>query len=535
MSVGKLRPLPGETYEEFRKRVNLDEKGSMASHTYDIIWEEYGTPEQVKQQRDFLALEAAKRRRKIGYENLSVGEKIKAKDMEILRRAGLLEAEPTPEPAAETAAEPEPKPKGFVQSLKDWADGVQDVADDIGERAKYHLYLPEPDAPAYRISDRSPIASGSPEEKQIMEEWDQRRRDKNFETMILPDQREPGTSAPAYRISDRSPIMPKSPEEKQVLDEFDSGETKTGPDKERSLPRKRPVDLIQSHKRRFRARLKNSGYHPVKSTNASSHYHSILKEQFGEDPVALSSAYRNLTPEQHAAIEREAIARADRNWDRAVGQHNRVQANRGSGRGVFGSEIGSGGMSKSLRKHLMKRVGPNHARSMPNEINRIDLRDGTGIYQGSEPIRTERPDGTVTNYGKTRIDENFNEHVPFTKTRPDGTTTSHNYVVDRSGQIVPDSATVSPVQRPRVSDQEAALQQEVDSVSGGGKYDKSFGDRAVAEYLMQEEARKAREAQAGQMIAEFEQQQKAEAALKQQFLEQQSILRGDGQGGFFGG
>ena len=86
-----------------------------------------------------------------------------------------------------------------------------------------------------------------------------------------------------------------------------------------------------------------------------------------------------------------------------------------------------------------------------------------------------------------------------------------------------------------MSDQEAALQQEVDAASGGGKYDKSFGDRAVAEHLMQEEARRVRELKTAQHFAALEQQQKAEAARKQQILEQQRILRGSGQGGFFGG
>ena len=71
----------------------------------------------------------------------------------------------------------------------------------------------ESDAPAYRISDRSPLTPGTPEAKQVMDEFDSRvapiggdanvpggfaskQKDKNFANMELPTQREPGTSAP---------------------------------------------------------------------------------------------------------------------------------------------------------------------------------------------------------------------------------------------------------------------------------------------------------------------------------------------------
>ena len=55
--------------------------------------------------------------------------------------------------------------------------------------------------------------------------------------------------------------------------------------------------------------------------------------------------------------------------------------------GVFGSGYGR---TPGSRKALMKRVGPNHQRSMANEIDRLDKQEEAGIY---------RPGGTYENTG----------------------------------------------------------------------------------------------------------------------------------------
>ena len=105
----------------------------------------------------------------------------------------------------------------------------------------------------------------------------------------------------------------------------------------------------------------------------------------------------------------------------------RGEADYGKG-GMYGSGMG---LTASSRGKQMNRYGPNYTGAASKERDRLDHEQGAGRFEGSAPMRSVGPDGTVTNYDRTVKNRDGSETVTVTKR---GRTMQ--YTVAPNGQIV---------------------------------------------------------------------------------------------------
>ena len=102
------------------------------------------------------------------------------------------------------------------------------------------------------------------------------------------------------------------------------------------------------------------------------------------------------------------------------------------------SDYGKGGMSGSgmgltarSRKGQMNRYGPNYIGAASKERERLDFEQGAGRFEGSAPMRSVGPDGTVTNQDRSVVNRDGTETFTVTKRGK-----TMQYTVAPNGQIV---------------------------------------------------------------------------------------------------
>ena len=152
---------------------------------------------------------------------------------------------------------------------------------------------------------------------------------------------------------------------------------------------------------------------------------------------------KDLSIRKKDELHQTAIFNANRSQAEAIAQQERIKNApihtpeelaylRGEVDYGKGGPFGAGaGLTNHTRNLLRKQIGPNNYSRVLKEHLKFDQQEGTGIYRGSEPMRSVGPDGTVTNYDRTVKNRDGSETVTVTKR---GRTMQ--YTVAPNGQIV---------------------------------------------------------------------------------------------------